>query len=53
MTRARCKRNGDVVRLTDESISTMRQLGKVTASEIAQAIKVLGIEHTAWEKYIL
>ena len=50
---AQCKRIGDVVRLTDESISTMRQLGKVSANEIAQALKSLHIEHTAWDRYLL
>ena len=49
---ANCKRIGDVVRLSAEEISTMRQLGKVSANEIAQAIKRHGIEHTAWEKYL-
>lgn len=39
MTLTRRKRNGDVVRPTDETISTMRQLGKVRASEIARAVK--------------
>ena len=50
---AQCKRIGDVVRLTDETISTMRQLGKVSANEIAQAIKSLGIERSAWDRYLL
>ena len=50
---AKCKRIGDVVRLTDETISTMRQLGKVSANEIAQAIKSLGIERSAWDRYLL
>ena len=50
---AQCKRIGDVVRLTDETISTMRQLGKVSANEIAQAIKALGIERSAWDRYLL
>ena len=49
---AKCKRIGDVVRLSAEEISTMRQLGKVSANEIAQAIKRHGIEHSAWEKYL-
>ena len=48
-----CKRIGDVVRLTDETISTMRQLVKVSANEIAQAIKSLGIERSAWDWYLL
>lgn len=50
---AQCKRIGDVVRLTDETISTMRQLGKVSANEIALAIKALHIEHSAWDRYLL
>ena len=50
---AQCKRIGDVVRLTDEAISTMRQLGKVSANEIAQAIKALDIQYSAWDKYLL
>ena len=50
---AQCKRIGDVVRLTDDTISTMRQLGKVSANEIAQAIKAVNIQHSAWNKYLL
>lgn len=50
---ANCKRIGDVVRLTEEQISTMRQLGKISADEIAQALRSLEIPHTAWEKYLL
>ena len=50
---ADCKRIGDVVRLSDEKISTMRQLGKISANEIAQAIKALNIQHSAWDKYLL
>ena len=49
---AKCKRVGDVVRLSAEEIATMRQLGKISANEIAQAIKRHGIQHTAWEKYL-
>lgn len=50
---AQCKRIGDVVRLTDERISTMRQLGKMSANEIAQAIRALDIQQSAWDKYLL
>lgn len=50
---AGCKRIGDVVRLTEEEISTMRQLGKVSAGEIALALNTMDIRHTAWEKYLL
>ena len=49
---AKCKRVGDVVRLSAEEIATMKQLGKVSANEIAQAIKQHGIQYTAWEKYL-
>ena len=49
---AKCKRVGDVVRLSEEEIATMKQLGKVSANEIAQAIKRHGIQYTAWEKYL-
>lgn len=49
---ADCKRVGDVVRLSEEEIATMRHLGKVSANEIAQAIRRHGIEHSAWEKYL-
>ena len=50
---ARYKRNSDVACLADETISTMRQLGKVSANEIAQVVKELGIEHSAWNRYLL
>ena len=49
---ADCKRVGDVVRLSEEEIATMRHLGKVSANEVAQAIRRHGIEHSAWEKYL-
>jgi len=48
-----CKKIGDVVRLDEDEIRKMRQLGKVTANEIAQALKKLGIEHSAWDEYLL
>lgn len=50
---ADCKRVGDVVRISEEEIATMRHLGKVSANEVAQAIRRHGIEHSAWEKYLL
>ncbi len=50
---AKCKRIGDVARLSDEEIRTMRQLGKVSANEIALAIKSLHIARTAWDRYLL
>lgn len=53
LRRINCKRVGDVVRLTDERISTMCQLGKMSANEIAQAIKALNIQQSAWDRYLL
>lgn len=53
MVAAQCKRIGDVVRLSEEQIVTMKSLGKVSANEIAQALKAQGVQHTAWDKYLL
>lgn len=50
---AKCKRIADVVHLTDDEISTMKQLGKISAGEIAAALQAMSIKHTAWEKYLL
>lgn len=44
---------GDVARVSKERIHTMRNLGKVTADEIARALKAIGINNTDWEPYIL
>lgn len=48
-----CKSIGDVVRLTAEQIWTIRNLGKISANEIAQAVKAHDIHHSAWEQYLL
>ena len=53
MVAAHCKRIGDVARLTDEQIATMKRLGKISANEIAQALQAQGIKHTAWDSYLL
>lgn len=53
MVAAHCKRIGDVARLTDEQIATMKRLGKISANEIAQALQAQGIKHTAWNSYLL
>lgn len=53
MVAAQCKRIGDVARLSEEQIATMKSLGKVSANEIAQALKAQGVQHTAWDKYLL
>lgn len=44
---------GDVARVSKERIHTIRNLGKVTADEIARALKAIGIHNTNWEPYIL
>lgn len=44
---------GDVARVNKERIPTMRNLGKVTADEIARALKAMGIRNTEWEPYIM
>lgn len=53
MVAAQCKRIGDVARLSEEQIATMKSLGKVSASEIAHALKKQCVQHTAWDKYLL
>ena len=53
MVAAQCKRIGDVARLSEEQIATMKSLGKVSANEIAQALKAQGVQNTAWDKYLL
>ena len=53
MIAARCKRIGDVARLSEEQIAPMKSLGKVSAKEIAQALKKQCVQHTAWDKYLL
>ena len=50
---ANLKTIGDVARVSRERIPTMRNLGKVTADEIARALKAIGIHNTEWEPYIM
>ena len=50
---SRCTRIGDIVRMDTDQIRCMRQLGKVTANEIAQALKQLGVGHSVWDEYLL
>lgn len=50
---ANLKTIGDVARVSGERIPTMRNLGKVTADEIARALKTMGIQNTEWEPYIM
>ena len=44
-----CRYVWDVANLPVEKIRVLRNLGKVTAQEIAQALKELGITGTDWE----
>ena len=44
---------GDVASVSGDRIRTMRNLGKVTAAEIAKALQEMGIHHTEWEPYIV
>lgn len=44
---------GDVASISGERIRTMRNLGKVTAAEIAKALQEMGIYHTEWEPYFI
>ena len=50
---AGCRYVGDVAKLEEGRIRRMRNLGKVTAREIARVINKLGIHGTAWEIYLL
>ena len=49
---AGCRFVSDVVRLRGEQILQMRNLGKVTAAEIAGALENLGIRGTDWDLYL-
>lgn len=48
-----CKRIADVVRVPSTKIATTPQLGKISANDIAKALKKLGIGITAWDEYLL
>ena len=49
---AGCRFVSDVVRLRGAQILQMRNLGKVTAAEIAGALENLGIRGTDWDLYL-
>lgn len=53
LLRAGCERVGDAVRLSEDQIQRMRNLGPKSANEIACAIRDLGIPNTRWSTYIL
>lgn len=48
-----CKRIADVVRVPGAKITTTPNLGKISANDIAKALKKLGIGITAWDEYLL
>lgn len=43
----------DVVELSEERISSMRNLGPKSANEIALALRKYGICYTLWNRYLL
>lgn len=50
---ARCELIGDVFRLDEERIIRMRNLGKISADEIARALHKREIKGTAWDGFLL
>ena len=53
LLRAGCERVGDVIRLSEYQIQTLRNLGPKSANEIACTLRDMGIPNTNWESYIL
>ena len=53
LIRAGCKYIGDVAAMKDAQIRVMRNLGKVSANDIAQALLGRGICNTDWNGYLL
>ena len=48
-----CKRIADVVRIPGAKIATTPHLGKISANDIARALKRAGVGITAWDEYLL
>ena len=48
-----CKRIADVVRVPGAKIATTPHLGRISANDIAKALKAQGIGITAWDEYLL
>ena len=48
-----CRRIADVVRISGKKIATTPHLGKISANEIAKALKDQGVGITAWDEYLL
>lgn len=52
LSRTGCKYIIDVAKLSEHAIETMRNLGPVTAAEIAHWLDDNGICYSAWSKYL-
>lgn len=48
-----CKRIADVARTPSSIIATTPHLGKISANDIAKALKKIGVGITAWDEYLL
>lgn len=48
-----CETIADVAKLSEQTVARMRNLGKVTANEIACALHSKEIRHTPWDLYLL
>ena len=48
-----CETVGDVVRLTEDTIRTTRNLGKKSADEIARKLHAAGAKGSAWDQFLL
>jgi hypothetical protein len=48
-----CKRIADAVRVPGAKIATTPHLGKISANDIACALKRVGVGITAWDEYLL
>ena len=52
LIRAGCRYTSDIVKLSDQRIATMRNLGPKSAAEIAQWLDEHGIHYSAWCTYL-
>ena len=52
LSRNGCSSIGDVAKLSDYAILTMRNLGPKTAAEVANWLNAHGICSTAWHRYL-
>ena len=48
-----CETVGDIVRLTEETIRTTRNLGKKSADEIARKLQAVGAKGSDWDQFLL